>query len=229
MRRIAVLVGVFTSLSVAASGVIGLVVAPAAARPRGVNGQIVYDQIDPTTGEKAVVIANPDGSDVRVLVPANPVSCCADFSPDGSKLAFPYPTADGRIGTAIINADGTGYTPFPIDDPTLNVGCGTGSWSPDGKRLACETWDDTTPATASRNGIYTISSADGSGLTRITANPLGGHDAPGSYSPNGKRLVFARSDSNGNTVGLFVTNTDGTHLRQITPPGTIIQASFRAG
>jgi Tol biopolymer transport system component len=214
-----------TTLLLVGATAVTLIVAPAGARPRGVNGQITYDQIiDPTTGEKAVVIANPDGSNERVLVPANPVSCCADFSPDGSKLAFPYPTADGRIGTAIINADGSGYTPFTIPDPTLNVGCGTGSWSPDGKRLACETWDDTTTATAARNGIYTISSADGSGLRRVTANPLGGHDAPGSYSPNGKRLVFARSDSNGNTVGLFVINADGTHVRQITPPGTIIQA-----
>ena len=64
-----------------------------------------------------------------------------------------------------------GVHAVPINDPTLNIGCGTGSWSPDGKRLACETWDDSKPA---RNGVYTISSADGSGLTRITLNPLGG-------------------------------------------------------
>jgi Tol biopolymer transport system component len=200
--------------------------APAGASPRGLNGQITYDQIiDPNTGEKAVVIANPDGSNERILVPANPVSCCADFSPDGSKLVFPYPTDDGRIGTAIINIDGTGYTPFPIDDPlntgTLNVGCGTGSWSPDGERLACETWDDSTPDTATRNGVYTISSADGSGLTRITANPLGGHDVPGSYSPDGKRIVFIRYDANGESAGMFVVKTNDGQVRQILPASVI--------
>jgi Tol biopolymer transport system component len=195
--------------------------AQAGASPRGVNGQITYDQIvDPNTGEKAVAIANPDGSNARVLVPPDPVSCCADFSPDGSKLAFPYPTADGRLATAIINADGSGYTPFPIDDPlgTLNVPCGP--WSPDGKRLACEVFDNTNP---DRGGIYTISSADGSNLTRVT-NPNGGDDQPGAYSPNGKQLVFARfGPGQFFAEGLFVVNTDGTHLRQITPPGTIIR------
>jgi Tol biopolymer transport system component len=188
---------------------------PAGATPPGVNGQITYD----TNFQNGVVTANPDGSGANLLVPN---TCCGGWSPDGSKLAVPYGTADGRIGPAIINADGTGYTPFPISDPlgTLNVGCGTGSWSPDGLLLACQGWDNTNPA---RNGIYTISSADGSDLTRLT-NANGGTDEPGSYSPDGTRLVFGRFDSNNNGVGLFVVNTDGTHLRRITPPGTIIQS-----
>ena len=111
--------------------------AQAGARPPGTNGQIAYDRTtDPTTGFQVVLTANPDGSSERVIAPG---TCCADFSPNGSKLAVPYMTADRRIGPATINADATGYTPFPINDPTLNIGCGTGSWSPDGKRLACET------------------------------------------------------------------------------------------
>jgi Tol biopolymer transport system component len=201
-------------LAVATS--IALAVAPADASPRGTNGQITYDRTtDPTTGYQVVLTANPDGSSERVLAPG----CCGDFSPDGSKLAAPYLTADGRIGPATINADGTGYTPFPINDPTLNIGCGTGSWSPDGKRLACETWDDSNSA---RNGIYTISSADGSGLTRVTANPLGGHDIPGSYSPDGRRIVFLRSDANMNSAGVFVVKTNDGQLRQILPASMII-------
>jgi WD40 repeat protein len=195
----------------AAALAVAALTAPAGASPRGTNGQITYDRTDPTTGNQVVLIANPDGSSERLLVPG---SCCGGFSPDGSKLAVPYSTDDGRIGPATINADGTGYTPFPINDPALNIGCGTGSWSPDGTRLACETWDDSNPA---RNGVYTISSADGSGLTRITSNPLGGHDVPGSYSPDGKRIVFTRYDANGNPAGLFVVKINGGQLRQILP------------
>jgi Tol biopolymer transport system component len=45
----------------------------------------------------------------------------------------------------------------------------------------------------SRNGIYTIRSSDGGGLTRITSHP-GGDDNPGDDSPDGKRMVFVRSN-----------------------------------
>jgi Tol biopolymer transport system component len=207
-----------TTLVILASAALGVaaLAAPAGASPRGTNGQITYDRTDPTTGDQAVFTANPDGSSERLVVPA---SCCGDFSPDGSKLAVPYLTGDGRVGPATVNADGTGYTPFPISDPTLNIGCGTGSWSPDGKRLACETWDD---SNAARNGIYTISSADGTGLRRVTANPLGGHDIPGSYSPNGKRIVFLRFDANMNSAGMFVVKTNDGQLRQILPASMIL-------
>jgi Tol biopolymer transport system component len=172
-----------------------------------VNGQITFDRTVQLTGKQSVLVANPNGKRVRIVVRG---TCCAGFSPDGSKLVVPDAINGGRIGTAILNADGTGYTKFPVSDPTLNVGCG--AWSPDGTRLACETWDDSDPA---RNGIYTISALDGSGLTRVTSNPLGGHDLPGSYSPNGKSIVFIRDDASGNPAGMFVVNLSDGQLRQI--------------
>jgi Tol biopolymer transport system component len=183
------------------------------------NGRIAFEGlVDPSTGSKSTWTANPNGTGVRLLVPVNPVTCCGEFSPDGSKLVIPYPTKDGRIGTALINADGTGYTPFPISEPKLNVGCGL--WSPDSKPLACETWDDKEPA---RNGVYTISSADGSGLTRVTSNPSGGHDQPGGYSPDGKQLVFSRFNAAQLGVGLFIVNTDGSGEHRLTPKGVLLQ------
>jgi Tol biopolymer transport system component len=203
------------TLLVGIAASIALIAVPAGATPPGVNGQITYD----INGGNGVVVANPDGSSAHLVAPN---TCCGGWSPDGSKLAVTYTLNDGRIGPAIVNADGNGYTPFPIDDPlgTLNIGCGTGSWSPNGLELACQGWDNTNP---DRAGIYTISSADGSNLTRVT-NPNGGTDEPGAYSPDGTRLVFARFDQNGNPLGLFVVNTDGTNLRRITPPATIIQS-----
>jgi hypothetical protein len=58
----------------------------------------------------------------------------------------------------------------------------------------------------------TIRSSDG-GLTRITSDP-GGDDDPGDHSPDGKSLVFARADQNGQLVGLFVVNVNGTCHRR---------------
>lgn len=190
---------------------IALTAAPAAAKRPGVNGQIAFDRVDPSSGNPSAFTANPDGTNASLLVPN---TSGPDFSPDGSRLAIPYQLDDGRIGCATVNADGTGYSPFAIGDPTLNTGCGTGSWSPDGTRLALETWDDSNPA---RNGVYTISSADGGDLSRVTSNPLGGHDVPGSYSPDGKRIVFVRYDADGNPSGMFVVKTNDGQLRQILP------------
>jgi Tol biopolymer transport system component len=198
------------------AALVALTAVPAGASPRGVNGQIAYDRTDPTTGDGAVYTANPDGSREQQLVP---FSCCPSWSHDGNKLAMPYLTDDGRIGTATVNADGSGYTPLPINDPTLNVGCASGAWSADDAQLACESWDESNPA---RSGIYTMSSSDGSGLTRLT-NPLGGDDQPGAYSPDGTRLVLLRLDQDGNSLGLFVVRVNDGRLRQITPPGTMIQ------
>jgi Tol biopolymer transport system component len=200
-----------------AMAVVGVFALPAGARPPGSNGRIAYDRTDPATGDGAVFTANPDGGQERQLV-AN--SCCPGWSHDGSKLSAPYLTDDGRIGTATVNADGSGYAPLPINDSTLNVACAGGAWSPDDSQLACESWDESNPA---RNGIYTMSSADGSNLTRLTNPGVGGDDQPGAYSPDNKRLVFGRFDANGDGVGLFVIKTNGTGLREITPPGTLIQ------
>lgn len=210
---------ILITAAAAVATAIALPVSPAGAMTQAVNGQVAFDRFDPASGNQFIFTANPDGSFARQLV-AVPGSG-PSWSHDGRKLAFPALAPDGRITTATVNADGSDYTVLPIDDPTLNVGCGFGSvWSPNDQQLACETWDNTNP---DRGGIYTISAADGSDLTRVT-NPHGGDDEPGGYSPGGKRLVFARFDQNGNPVGLFVVNTDGTQLRRITPPGTIIQA-----
>jgi Tol biopolymer transport system component len=197
--------------------VIILFASPGGANPPRANGRVAYDRND-QFGNTIVLTANPDGSREQTLVVG---SCCPGWSRDGSKLSVPYFLADGRFGPATVNSDGSGYDPLPINDPTLSLGCGV--WSPDDSRLACEGQDSSEPA---RTGIYTMSSADGSQLTRLTNPGLGGDDVPGAYSPNGRWLVFSRFAStapDAPSLGLFVVKSDGTGLRRITPPGTLIQ------
>ena len=94
---------------------------------------------------------------------------------------------DERIGTAIIEPDGTVVRTLAIADKSLNLPCTV--WSPDDKRLACEGWDEADP---SRNGIYTVRSSDGGDLQRLTTPPEGMVDFPGDYSPDGAQFVFSR-------------------------------------
>jgi Tol biopolymer transport system component len=59
----------------------------------------------------------------------------------------------------------------------------------------------------------------------VTANPDGGEDAPGAYSPDGTRIEFARRPPDDAPGGaLFVVKLDGTDLTQITPDDLAVDA-----
>jgi Tol biopolymer transport system component len=202
-----------TKMSVfgAVAAVAAMAALPAAATAPGENGRIAFMR----DAGHLLFTVNPDGTGLRRL----PVrfDCCPRWSADGKKIAVSYDTKDGRVTYATMGASGLNFRVLSIPDPTLSLGCGP--WSPDGARFACDGWDD---KHAGRNGLYTIRSSDGGGLVRVTSNPYGGHDNAGDYSPDGKRIVFARSDAQGKGVGLFVVDADGTGLKRITPAGTLL-------
>src|SRR4051794_8754952 len=89
--------------------VIGLlVVAPAGAKAPGENGRIAFARFDPDVGDSLTYTANPDGSDVRELLPGF-TSESPRWSPDGTEVAVVSglgipcpPTCTGN--TVIINA-----------------------------------------------------------------------------------------------------------------------------
>lgn len=200
---------------VAAALALTLAAAAADAKTFGPNGRIAFDQNEPS-GHQFVFTANSNGSDVSQLVPSD--SCCPQWSPNSSKLDVPRMTADGRIAPALVNADGSGYTPLPLPDATLNLG--PNAWSPDGTRIAFEGWDDPNPA---RDGVFTGSSTNAGDLVRVTDNPFGGHDIPGDYSPDGTQIAFWRQDPmlmndmrNGGRYALFVVGVGGGPARQLT-------------
>jgi len=192
-----------------------LLAIPAGAAPRGVNGQIVFDRFDPAIGDVALYAVNPDGNHEHQVLPL--AAGGGTWSPDGSRITTNgWPVDNPVAPTAIINPDDGTYQVLPLSDPSVPVACYI--WSPDGKRLACQLFSP--PGDPSQSGMYSIRSSDGGGLTQITSTPL--HDIPGDYSPDGRRLVFARFTLDDVGVALFVVNADGTGLKQITPTGTLI-------
>ena len=186
----------------------------ATASPTQQNGQITFELYGQIPDDAVIAVVNPDGSGLRTVSPQAPFGA-PRWSPDGTRIAAVVGGPDPIVAT-IFNVDTGSVTTLPNYLP-INMGCSV--WSPDGARLACtSSFNDGAPGL---DGIYTLRASDGLGLRRVTSSS-GGEDDPGSYSPNGKRLEFARFNSDLVPVGLFVINLNGTGLKQITPPGAMI-------
>jgi TolB protein len=206
-RTVLLTLAATTLLAVAVTG-------SAQAKVFGPNGQIVFSRFDNKLGDEVLYAVNPDGTHLHRVIPGPPIATeCPHWSPDGSLIAACATSPDGVA--QLINPDTGASQVVPAIDPTLNLACVV--WSPDAKRFACGNFD--VAADPDRDGLYTVRSSDGSDLKRLTSNP-GSIDEPGDYSPNGKQIVFNRTDPTRPATAnnaLFVVNVDGTGLHRITP------------
>jgi TolB protein len=198
---------------------------PTTDAPAGAAGRIAFSRGTSVLAgdeEKVTYTVNPSGTDLQPLFEDGP-SSFPRWSPDGTEIQINC-CGDGMAAHIFDPETGDLRRAFPSPDPTVELFCGS-SWSPDGKRLLCGGYGVDDP---SLNGIYSIRSSDGGGLTRITSPP-GGYDESGDYSPDGKRLVFLRLDEDERPVGIFVTNVDGSGLRRLTPTDMILGHSGWGG
>jgi TolB protein len=208
VRRRAVLVALLAIVLVALGAL------PAAAKVGGQNGRIVFTRFDPNTGDGFTYTISATGGTPQPLFPLFN-SGSPHWSPDGTEIAvnsgLDFPCCSGH--TVIINPDsGDSRVVTPEAPPGAFNGCTI--WSPDASRFACEAFSDNDP---SLDGVYTVRSSDGGGLTRITNGP----DVPIDYSPDGTQIVFGRAAHPNCTTksALYVVKLDGSGLHRITPYG----------
>ncbi|HEX4698289.1 MAG TPA: hypothetical protein VH857_02880 [Actinomycetes bacterium] len=157
----------------------------------------------------------PEGGEPRLVLSPGEFP---HWAPDGSQLAFQacLNPPDCTTGVALMERSTGEVHGFPMPDPDLFTSCAI--WAPSGRTLACDGDSESDPT---RNGVYTVRASDGEGLTRVTSNP-GGTDSPVTYSPDGQRLLFARTpgaSDGGAESALFVTPSRGGRATRITPWG----------
>jgi TolB protein len=201
---------------------LGLVIttSPAHATVPGPNGQIVYGRALWPSEDTDTFTINPDGTHEHEIY--SRTAGCATWSPGGTKVLLGCVfRKNALVRPATIDPDGGHFKLLNNPDPTLNLFCW--SWSPDGRRLACEGGDDIHPE---RDALYTVRASDGGGLRLLTKNPYGeffccpvkNQDGAPEYSPDGTEILFTRFNDRGQSAG-FIVNVDGTGTRQVTPWG----------
>ena len=199
-------------LTVVASLVVigGLTALPAGATAPGKNGDITFRRFIDDVG--VLFTIHPDGTgERRVLTPPEGSSDdFPDFASDGSLIAFER-CAD-LCHVMVVRPDGSGLRQVGADGSNANA-----ALSPDVRRVAFTRY--TGPVRddwIAHADLYTAR-LSGGGVRRLTRAPkFDAEDVQSQWSPDGKRLVFARYYRDGRRA-LFVVNADGSHLRRLTP------------
>ena len=187
------------------------------------RGTIVFGRAN-ANGDENLFTIRADGTGEKALLPTL-VGCCGGvtWSHKGDRLLLAVsapPPNQKLITTATVNADGSGYRVLPLDSSGLNLA--GGAWSPDDSRMAFEGWDDGNPAL---NGLYTADAIDGGNRRRLTTI----HDIPISYSPDGSKILFFRSQANSDYGELLLVGVDGGQATQVSPAGMTVRFGGHGG
>jgi TolB protein len=170
------------------------------------NGRIVFERLDLEAGKIRLFTARPDGRDEKAITSpgaSEEKDSIADWSPDGRLIAFrrffnvgePSETAD----VMVVRPDGSGLRNLTREGCTGDcLGSETPAWSRDGQQIAFERalGPLDSEGRPSSVGIW-VMNADGSHPRQLTQLRPGliTEDHGATWSPDGKRIAFMRSNS----------------------------------
>jgi uncharacterized repeat protein (TIGR01451 family) len=149
---------------------------------------------------KNIVVINADGTGKVVVATNAGPEARPTWSPSGDRIAFA--ADDGSI--SVVRPDGTGPARL-----VNNVGpLDSLDWSPDGSKFAF-----------TKDGGLFVMDVDGSNRQQLTERPQnadGGGDFRAAWSPDGAKILFIRSTTDGvSSDNAFAINPDGTGLTRL--------------
>jgi Tol biopolymer transport system component len=171
------------------------------------NGLIAFD----SNGD--IMVADPDGTDPRVLVGGPDEDTSPVWSPDGTMLAF-WNKPDGTSLLRLGLVDGRGGAPRYIDAPAGRVFAGYQfgesniDWGPGDGRVMVRT------STAGANHLYLLDLTTES-YEGVALGDRRGRFTSFDWSDDGTKIAFVSWDDAPHYEFIFVTDLDGSAPRQL--------------
>ncbi len=157
---------------------------------------------------------------ILLLIMGSEKTVHAAFPGENGKIAFDT-NRDGNWEIYSMNADGTAKTNLTNSPPDANLGGASGfdrypDWSPDGKRIAFQSY---------RDGDYEIyvMNADGTAQTNLTNATT--WDMNPAWSPDGTKIAF-RSDLGSSNWDVWVMSVDGTIKTKLTNEAYVMDLAW---
>ena len=167
---------------------------------------------DPSLNGIYTISASGGGDVTRITSNPGFNDIAGDFSPDGTRLVFMRFQDDRPVGLFVADADGGNVMQLPTSGLLLDDSGHAGRWSPSGDRILFVARS----AEELHKAIWIVDAAGGQPQPLTMTPACGGPFAPGehgcywpSWSPDGRQIVFTRSDDE-RDAGIYLVNADGS-------------------